>query len=335
MKIIIDNAIPFIKDRFPEDIETIYLPGNNFSPEIVKTADVLVIRTRTICNESLLKDSNVKLVVSATIGTDHIDIPWCETNGITVSNAPGCNAPGVAQYVLTSLFKSGFDPATQTLGIIGLGNVGSIVADWARKIGIKVLISDEPKKDAGFNDENYLPFEKVLQEADALTLHVPLARTGKYPTLHMIGEKELQTLKPGCILVNSSRGGVVNEMALLPLLESQRLKAIIDVWENEPVLDRQLVDQAFIATPHIAGYSKEGKKRATFMALKKLKDVLNINVNLEGLDCSPDPSLNITKELIEDSYNPLIDSKKLKAAPSEFENLRNNYNYRHEPLFSL
>lgn len=333
MKIIVDQAIPYIKDRIPDEVETVYMAGNAITEKEVKDAVAMVIRTRTLCNESLLKDSTVKLVATATIGTDHIDIPWCEKNGIMVKSAPGCNAPGVAQYVLSSLMRAGFDRRHHTLGIIGYGNVGSTVADWAKQIGIRVKISDPPRKDSGHTDAEYLEMKELLSTCEALTLHVPLTDSGLYPTNKMIGKEELSMMSRGTILINSSRGGVVDEESLKEKLREGGIKAVVDVWENEPEIDPELVDLAFIATPHIAGYSEEGKKRGTGMALQALEEILGVNVNIKGLECIPPVGRSVTRELIEGSYNPLDDTRKLKSAVSDFEFLRNNYNYRHEPLF--
>lgn len=333
MRIVIDKDIPFIRGRFPEDVETVYATGADIDAEMVKEADALIVRTRTKCDENLLKGSKVKLVATATIGTDHIDTGWCEANGITVRNSPGCNAPGVAQYVFASLFGSGFDPSRDTLGIIGYGHVGRVVGDWARQMGINVKISDEPLKQQGNEDAEYHSQEEVLKDCDAITLHVPLTKSGPYPTYHLIGEKEMELMKAGSMLVNSSRGGVVDEKAMKKKLERGELKAIIDVWENEPRIDEELVILASISTPHIAGYSEEGKKRATQMVLETVEDILEVPTDRRGLECEPHTGADISRKQIEKSYNPEKDSERLRENPGGFENLRNNYQYRHEPLY--
>lgn len=335
MKIVIDEAIPFIKGRIPEEVETIYVPCQQIVAETVKDADALIVRTRTKCNQSLLEGSKVKLIATATIGTDHIDIPWCEANNIKVTSAPGCNAPGVAQYVLASLFYLGFNPDKDTLGVIGYGNVGSIVTEWAGQLGIKVLINDLPRSEAGLKDVDYLPLEEVLTKSDAVTLHVPLNKTGDHPTFHLLSEKELDVMKKAAILVNSSRGGIVDEKVLKKFLNEQRLRAIVDVWDNEPNIDRELAGLCSIATPHIAGYSAEGKKRATKMVLEALKESFGLEINFSGLECVPNGSFKMTRELIENSYNPYLDHKNFMHNMSNFEKLRNEYDYRHEPLFSF
>ncbi|MDE6338115.1 MAG: 4-phosphoerythronate dehydrogenase, partial [Muribaculaceae bacterium] len=190
MKFIVDNKIPFIKGRLEPLGEVVYADPFAFTPQLVKDADALIIRTRTHCDEALLDGSSVKLVATATIGTDQIDIPWCEANGITVENAAGCNAPGVAQYVWSSLLRNGFDPSRHTLGVVGKGNIGSIVADWGCRLGANVIVCDPPRQKAGHKDEDYLPLEEVLAKADAVTLHTPLTKEGDDSTYHLISEPQ-------------------------------------------------------------------------------------------------------------------------------------------------
>lgn len=336
IKIIADSAIPFLRGRLEDRCNMAYMPGDEFSNELVKDADALIVRTRTRCDESLLKGSSVKLIVTATIGMDHIDIPWCESNGITVKSAPGCNAPGVAQYVISSL--SHIDPELQgkTIGVIGYGNVGSIVAEWADYCGMNVLVCDPPRKKMGLKDRIYLPMEKILSESDIITLHVPLTSTGPYPTYHLIGGKELSTMKSGTVIVNTSRGGIVNESALKEYLRQKRVKAIIDVWENEPDIDMDLMHLASIATPHIAGYSYEGKQRATEMAVEAVNRYFGFSH--DGILNTETGNEEIRKEdvmaIIRGSYNPLKDDENLRNNPVNFEFYRNNYQYRHEPDFN-
>lgn len=333
MKIVIDEDIPFVSGRFPENVEVVSLPGKEIKPDDVKDADALIVRTRTRCDAALLKGSKVKLVATATIGTDHIDTQWCEENGITVRNAPGSNAPGVAQYLFASLFRAGFNPGKDSLGIIGYGNVGKIVAEWAKEMGIRVMVSDAPLKAQGLNDIDYMEMEDVLKEADAVTLHVPFTTTGDFPTFKLIGTPELELMKTGAILVNSSRGGVVDEKALKPFLRRGNLISIVDVWENEPTIDPELLSLVKFGTPHIAGYSAEGKKRATRMVLQSVNEIFGVPVDLSGLECLPEHNKKITPELILESYDPQRDFSELKEHPEKFELLRNRYNYRHEPFF--
>lgn len=327
----VDKDIPYIGGRFPKDVTVVSKDGSEIGAEEIRDADALVVRTRTKVNKELLKDSNVRLVVTATIGTDHIDMEWCEANGIKVMNAPGCNAPGVAQYVFASLFKTGFDPKKNVLGIVGYGNVGSVVANWAKDMGIETLISDLPREKAGHKDVEYLPLEEVISKSDAVTVHVPLTKTGPYPTYRLIDEKLMSMMKPGVLLVNSSRGGVVEEKSLKGFLRDGRIKGIVDVWEGEPEIDAELAELAKIATPHIAGYSLQGKMRATRMALEALKQELGIEVDLKGLETLDPSEIHVTEDRILASYDPMADTMALKSNLSSFESLRNNYSYRSEP----
>lgn len=336
MKIVVDKDIPFIKGRLENNFQVAYRKGSEIDREVVKDADAMIVRTRTFCNEELLRGSNVKLISTATIGTDHIDIPWCESNGIRITSAPGCNAPGVAQYLFASLFFLGFEPSADTLGIVGYGNVGSTVDRWAKTMGIKTIVYDPFIESSKYDEVQFTDLRILLEESDAVTLHVPLTKLGEYPTFGMIGENELTFMKKNSIIVNSSRGGVVDEAALKKSLRIGRIRAVIDTWRNEPEIDRELLDLASITTPHIAGYSYEGKIRGTRMALQSVSDFFNFKPDLVGLYDNPTVSEdNISRHLIEKSYNPLKDSEKLKNNVKDFERFRNEYEYRHEPLFSI
>lgn len=332
MKFVVDNKIPFIKGRLERIGEVVYVDPFAFTPELVKDADALIIRTRTRCNASLLTGSSVKLVATATIGTDQIDIPWCESNGITVENAAGCNAPGVAQYVWSSLLRNGFDPHRHTLGVVGKGNIGSIVADWGRRLGAKVIVCDPPRSKRGLTDEEYLPLETLLTRADAVTLHTPLTKDGEDPTYHLIGTSELQLLKQNAILINAARGPVVDNKAWVEWIKAHKGKAIVDVWEGEPDINRQLLSGALVATPHIAGYSRQGKERATRMVLEAIERNFGINLDKSGLEGEYTPGKeSIDSAVITRSYDPQTDTFPLRSNPENFEQLRSEYDYRHEP----
>lgn len=207
MKIIADKNIPFLEGRIA-GAELLSLPACEINRAAVKNADALIVRTRTRCDAALLSGSDVRLVATATIGTDHIDMPWCAANGITVRNAPGCNAPGVALYVWASLLRAGFKPSESVLGVVGRGHVGSIVAQWGRRLGCEVIVCDPVREEAGLTDENYLPLAELLRRSDAVTLHTPLTRGGRYPTFHMVNDATLRYMKAGAILVNAARGGM-------------------------------------------------------------------------------------------------------------------------------
>lgn len=326
MKIVIDNKIPFIEGRIP-GIEIQALPAGEICRETVIDADALMVRTRTRCDASLLEGSNVKIVATATIGLDHIDIPWCESHGILVRNAPGCNAPGVAVYVWSTLLRNGFNPSTSTIGVIGCGNVGGIVAQWGKRLGANVLVCDPLRAKAGYTDHEYFPIEEVMAKSDAITLHTPLTHNGDYPTFHMINAETLTHLKSGAIFVNAARGEVAETHALREAIKSGLIsKAIIDTWENEPNIDPTLLNLAEVATCHIAGYSVEGKQRATRMALEAVSDCLGIPVDTSGLKGPYTEPQHITPDLIMEKFDPSPLTAALKSeGPTTFESLRNSY----------
>lgn len=341
MKIVADKNIPFLEGRIA-GAELVRLPASGIDRNAVMDADVLIVRTRTRCDASLLEGSDVRLVATATIGTDHIDLAWCEANGITVRNAPGSNAPGVALYVWASLLRSGFKPEKDVLGVIGYGHVGQIVAQWGRTLGAEVIVCDPPRRDAGLDDVEYLPLEEVMRKSDAITLHTPLTGAPSplgevemplYPTYHMIGKQSLSHLKQGAILVNAARGEVADTKAVVAALKERRIgRAVIDTWEREPNIDPELLRMAEIATCHIAGYSVEGKQRATRMALEAAGEVLGVNVDLAGLQGPYVPPAVLTPGRIAEAYNPYEMSEALKSAPEAFESLRNNYSLHKELL---
>ena len=313
MRVIVESHIPFIKGHLEAaGHEVIYLDPEAITADAVKDADALVIRTRTRCDAALLEGSRVSRIATATIGTDHIDLGYCRRNGIVVNNAPGCNAPAVAQYVLSAVLAAGFGPGA-TIGIVGVGHVGSIVDRWARANGYRTLLCDPPLG---------LPASlgQIAAEADVVTFHTPLDAT----TRHMAGRDLFDACRRSPMVINAARGPVTDTRALIDALGSGRLStAAIDCWEGEPTINLSLLDMAFIATPHIAGYSLEGKRRATAMALHAIDPELS--VSLDPVAEAP------TLDSIAASYSPLADTAALKNAPLDFESLRNHYDYRPDP----
>ena len=267
MKVVCDSDIPFLKGALEPYCEVVYACGRDISSDMVQDADALVIRTRTRCDANLLEGSKVRFIATATIGYDHIDTEWCESHGIKWTNAPGCNSWSVQQYIgslLVTMSRSlGFKFKEKTIGVVGVGNVGSKVARLAALLGFRVLLCDPPrarKEGAG----QFVSLDEIIERSDIITLHVPLIRDGEDATLHMFNESRLAMMNSDQILINSSRGEVVDGQALKNALAEKRiLAASLDVWENEPQIDPLLLSLLFTGTPHIAGYSVDGKATGT------------------------------------------------------------------------
>ena len=338
MKVIVDDKIPYIKEALASiAAEVVYAPGKDFTPELVKDADALIIRTRTRCDRRLLEGSRVRFIATATIGFDHIDTAYCRQAGITWQNAPGCNSASVAQYLQSSLLllqqEKNFRLAGKTLGVVGVGNVGSKVAQVGRELGMKVLLNDPPREERE-GSTGFSPLAQLIEECDVLTFHVPLVREGKHPTYHLANREVLTRLKHRIVLVNTSRGEVVETQALLDALDEGRVAdAVIDVWENEPDISRELLNKVFIGTPHIAGYSADGKANATRMALDALCRFFHINARYTIEP--PPPAQPLIKACDETEaclqmYDPRRDCLALRTHPEQFEKLRGDYPLRRE-----
>lgn len=334
MKIIVEANIPYIKGLLEPFGDVLYLPAAEMTADAVRDADALFVRTRTRCDAGLLGGSRVRFIATATIGTDHIDLAWCRQEGIDVANAPGCNAPAVAQYV-HSVVGHCFDGNVRglTLGVVGVGHVGSIVARWGERLGMRVLRCDPPRQRR--EGSGFVSLEEIAREADVVTLHTPLTRTDADATWHLAGREFLEEASRCRLLINSARGGIVDEAALLAALDGRRFaaKVAIDCWESEPRVNPQLLGKAFVATPHIAGYSAEGKQRATAMALEAFERHYGVEVG--GKPQVEAPLLGADVESVEQimrTYDPLADTARLKSCPDAFERLRNGYNLRREVL---
>lgn len=338
MKIIIDNKIPSIKEAVQGIAdEVIYAPGKDFTPELVRDADALIVRTRTHCNRKLLEGSRVKFIATATIGFDHIDTEYCKQAGIEWTNAPGCNAASVAQYIQSSLLvwrsirNRKLDELT--IGIIGVGNVGSKVVKVVQDFGMRVLLNDLPREEKEGN-ESFTSLNKIAEECDIITFHVPLYKEGKYKTFHLADENFFRSLKRKPLIINTSRGEVIETDALLNALNSQAISdAIIDVWEHEPEINRELLEKVIIGTPHIAGYSADGKANATRMSLDAICKFFHIDGNYEikaPAPASPVIQAKSHEDALLQMYNPVEDSDRLKSQPELFETLRGDYPLRRE-----
>lgn len=338
MKVIIDNKIPFIQEAIHQIAdEVIYAPGKDFSPALVKDADALIIRTRTRCNRALLQGSSVRFIATATIGFDHIDTEYCREAGIAWSNAPGCNSASVAQYLMSSLLLLQLIRGKQlqglTLGIIGVGNVGTKIIQVAQELGMRVLLNDLPRQDKEGN-ANFSSLQTLAEECDILTFHVPLYKEGKYKTLHLADDAFFRSLKRRPVIINTSRGEVIETNALLNALENNLISdAIIDVWENEPDINLTLLNKAFLGTPHIAGYSADGKANATRMSLDALCRFFHLKADYRITPPEPEnPVITAATpaEAYLQMYDPRRDSEALKAHPELFETLRGDYPLRRE-----
>ncbi len=334
-EIIIENKIPFIAGLLEPVCNVRYLAPEAINARTMATADALITRTRTRCDAALLDGSPCRFIATATIGTDHIDLPYCQSRGITVANAPGCNAPAVAQYVLSVignwLQKRGLNAGDVTLGVVGVGHVGSIVVKWARANGMNVLCCDPPRQLSGDTTENFVDLHTIARQCDIITFHTPMTRQGAFPTFHIAGESFFEHLHRCRLLINSARGPIVDTAALLRWLDANsEADVAIDCWENEPDISSQLLDRAFVATPHIAGYSLEGKKRATQMSLDALTDFFHLPpVAMPDAAPAGYPAAPLLGAIMQ-SYSPLADTAALRANHTAFEQLRNTYAYRAE-----
>ena len=336
--IIIDNHIPFIKGVFDDVAEIHYLSATEIDNAALRAtaADGLIVRTRTRCNETLLRDTAVHFIATATIGTDHIDADYCKCAGISWTNAPGCNASSVAQYVGSALalyaHEEGESLEGKTIGIVGHGHVGSEVEKIATALGMNILLCDPPK--ATINSDLYVRLEYLVANSDVITIHTPLTYNGDCPTYHLIGSNIFHRMPHRPLIINAARGGVVDESALITALKHRIVShAVVDCWEGEPNVNSTLLEAALIATPHIAGYSADGKLNATQQVVAATAQFFGITtapvVGLEpkhSVVAHPD---TLPMQLLT-SYRIYSDSAALKSDPTQFETLRNHYPTRRE-----
>ena len=272
MKVLADQNIPQVAEAFRDLGEVELMPGRDIRRSHLQDCHCLITRTVTRVDEGLLKDTPVEFVGTATIGTDHIDLDYLTEAGIGFSNAAGCNAEGASEYVISGLFamsqRKGFDPLKMTAGIVGFGNVGSRLQQKLEAFDIECLVCDPPVQVSGQSGQAFVDLDTILRECNLISLHVPLTHNGMHPTFHLLNDERLQTLNEGCVLINAARGEVVDNHALLKLLNQRHdLHVFLDTWENEPLVSRELLQRVDLATPHIAGYSIEGRLRGTQMVL--------------------------------------------------------------------
>ena len=357
--IIIDDAIPFAEAMFQHLGNIQRMPGKAINREAALTADALIIRSRTDINASLLINSNVSFVGSTVVGLDHVDQDYLARNNIHFYSAQGCNANSVAEYIITCLLimaeKHQFDLASKTIGIIGVGHVGSLVAIKAKALGMTCLLNDPPKvekhPELALNNE-YSNLDDCLK-ADIITVHTPLTFDGDHPTANLLSEARLSKIQPHQILMNAARGGIINEQAWC---KTQTLANIIDCWENEPEINKALYQTADIATPHIAGHSLDAKIAGTLMVYQALCVFWAIKPQTEWQKSLPSlpPPFHLPENLNESNqrslfkitthtHNPLDDDRAIRSEHiatlhTKYEKYRRNFpvyrEWRHHTIVS-
>lgn len=337
-KIVIDENIPFLRGVLEPWFEVVY--AGNIHATLAHDAEALLIRTRTRCDEKLLAGSSVRFIGTATIGFDHIDTVYCHAHGIEIATAAGCNARAVMQYVGSALVhlsrKQGWKPEEKTLGVIGVGHVGSLIVQLARACGFNVICCDPPKMRQN-SSLGCLPLEDLLAQADIVTCHVPLNKAGIDKTLGMADERFFSRLKPGSIFINTSRGEIVDDMALKAAIRSGRLSdVVLDVWNHEPHINPELAAAVTYGTVHIAGYSIQGKANGSSMVVQALARKYGIpltewypeDVPVQVIDRSI--SWPMLCETIDNYCDISAEDARLRGHIDRFETLRNNYTYREE-----
>lgn len=353
MLIVADENIPLLEEFFADFGEIRRFPGRQISRADVLDADILLVRSVTKVDRDLLEGSAVRFVGTCTIGTDHLALEYFQRAGIQWSSAPGCNARGVVDYVLGSLLTlaeiEGADLTQRTYGVVGVGEVGGRLVQVLRSLGFNVLLCDPPRQADEGGD--YVSLEQIIEQCDVISLHTPLDKAGSDPTWHLLDRERLNQLKPGTWLINASRGAVVDNAALREVLTRREdLQAVLDVWEGEPQVDVELADLCVLATPHIAGYSLDGKQRGTAQIYQALCDYLGHLPQVKLADLLPAPWL-AKVELSADSdpawamamlcrgvYDPRRDDadfrRSLTGSVEEqklaFDGLRKNYPIRRE-----
>ncbi|OGU56873.1 MAG: hypothetical protein A2V66_14800 [Ignavibacteria bacterium RBG_13_36_8] len=351
MKIIVDENIPLGEEAFSEFGEVLLLNGRKINNEICKNADVLIVRSITCINEKLLSGTKIKYIGSATTGTDHVDIEYLAEKGIYFFSAAGCNSFSVSEYVWSAIItianQQKISLKDMTLGIIGVGNIGSKVARAAEALDFEVIKNDPPLQKL-FGSDEYCSLDDALS-ADIITLHVPLNMTGIDRTFHLIDSDTLDKIKPGAVLINSSRGSVIDNLSLKKrLVNNKNIFAVLDVWENEPQIDVDLLELVNIGTAHVAGYSLEGKVNGTVMVYNDLCKFLNISplwkptfppVENDLVEINEATEIEeALYKIFERAYNINIDNNLLKKSeqlnvyeqPRYFDELRKNYKVRRE-----
>jgi len=353
VRLVTDKDIPFLEGVLDPYASVICLPGRAIRREDLVQADGLIIRTRTKCDANLLEGTPLRFIATATIGFDHIDTEYCQRKGISWFHAPGCNASGVEQYLAAAILHLAklhhFNPGEKTIGIVGVGHGGSRVALLAENMGMRVLLNDPPRE-RNEGPSHFTPLEVIQQEADIITFHVPLNREGPDKTPGLAGSSFFAKLKKQPFIINTSRGEVVDENHLKNALKKGEVAgAVIDTWQNEPNPDRELLALADIGTPHIAGYSTEGKANGTAMCVRHASQFFGFGIDDWEHGSLPPPRQPVVKvpskkaglvemlnAVVRHSYDILSDDAALRRDPSSFEKIRNAYPVRREfPAYTV
>jgi len=356
MLIVADENIPLLEAFFGDVGEIRRVSGRTMSAGDVRDADVLLVRSVTRVDRALLEGSGVRFVGTTTIGTDHVDLGWLEQNGIRFSAAPGCNANSVVEYVLSvlSLYAERCaldDWSRLTVGIVGVGNVGSELAEKLARLGFRVKLCDPPRAEhQSEGTDTFVDLDEALA-CDIVSLHTPLTRESAHPTFHMIGERELAALTSEQLLINAGRGEVIDTAALRERLDQANAPLVaLDVWEQEPRINPELVDRVWLATPHIAGYSLEGKIQGTEMIYQAISRFLGLPTRKQAGQFLPQPALSkvsftsaaneraAIRIALRACYDPRQDDARLRntmRAPADergaaFDRLRRDYPVRRE-----
>jgi len=347
MRGVVDSDIPFINGVLEKYADVVYLEGRAITRADLSSADALIVRTRTKCDRSLLEGTSVRFVASATIGYDHIDTAYCESQNIYWTNAPGCNSSSVQQYISAALLEVAkrlhLRLSDKTIGIVGVGNVGRKVAKICTALGMDVLLNDPPRerREGG---SSFVSLDAIIDRADIITLHVPLNYKGEDKTFHLMEEKLLSRLRKGQVLFNTSRGEVVETEALKTARKERKLAAcVLDVWESEPNVDLELLDLVEIGTPHVAGYSADGKANGTAMSVRALSRFFGLQIDtwypenvplpvntMIEMDCNSLDRQEVMSEIVRRTYDITADDRRLRKSPQTFEKQRGEYPLRRE-----
>ena len=340
IKIVADSAVPFLEGVFEPYAEIVYKEGLGICREDILDADALIIRTRTKCNRELLEGTKVKIIATATIGTDHIDTEYCHDAGIYVRNASGCNAGGVMNYVFSALYgtasRASINLNGLTIGIIGVGSVGSRVETMARALGFKVLLNDPPRE-AVEGPGAFCPLDYLLENSDIVTMHVPLLAENR----KMANADFFARMKDGAFFINAARGEIVDEDALIEAVPKLG-PVILDTWDHEPSINQRLMTVVDVATPHIAGYSYQGKQNGTAMAVRSIARFFSIEELYDFYPQTDVETMGAVKlefhgktqgeiaAMFQYNYPIFTDDFMFRMNPGGFEELRTNYRYRKE-----